>query len=57
MDEDLAKIVRNALDEARAAGRDHSGQTEHAVRRVLELRHDMTESDALNAVNLVRSFL
>ena len=57
MDEDLAKIVRNALDEAQAAGRDHSGQTEHAVRRVLELRHDMTESDALNAINLVRSFL
>ncbi len=57
MDEDLAKIVRNALDEAEAAGRDHSGQTEHAVRRVLELRHDMTEADARNAINLVQSFL
>ena len=57
MDEDLAKIVRNALDEAEAAGRDHGGQTEHAVRRVLALRHDMTETDARNAVNLVRSFL
>jgi hypothetical protein len=57
MDEDLAKIVRQALDEAKAAGRDHGGQNEHAVARVLELRHDLSASDALNAVNLVRSFL
>ena len=34
-----------------------TAQTDYAVRRVLELRHDMTASDALNAVNLVRSFL
>jgi hypothetical protein len=34
-----------------------NAQTDYAVRRVLELRHDMTASDALNAVNLVRSFL
>ncbi len=34
-----------------------TAQTEYAVKKVLELRHDMTASDALNAVNLVRSFL
>jgi len=57
MDEDLAKIIRRALDEAKAAGRDDNAQTEYAVKKVLELRHDMTASDALNAINLVRSFL
>ena len=57
MDKDLVKIVQQALDEAKAAGCDHGGQTEYAVAKVLELRHDMTASDALNAVNLVRSFL
>ncbi len=57
MDEDLASIIRKALDEAKAAGRDHTGQTERAVRNVLELRPDMTSTDALNAINLVRSFL
>ncbi len=57
MDEDLANIIRRALDEAKAAGRDHTAQTIYAVKKVLELRHDMTASDALNAINLVRSFL
>ena len=57
MDEDLAKIIRRVLDEAKATGRDHTAQTEYAVKKVLELRHDMTASDALNAINLVRSFL
>ena len=57
MDEDLANIIRRVLDEAKAAGRDDTGQTEHAVRKVRELRPDMTPTDALNAINLVRSFL
>ncbi len=57
MDEDLANIIRTALDEAKAAGRDDSGQAEHAMRKVLELRPDMTDTDARNAINLVRSFL
>ncbi len=57
MDEDLANIIRTALDEAKTAGRDDSSQTEHAVRKVLELRHDMTDTDVRNAINLVRSFL
>ncbi len=57
MDEDLANIIRQALTEGRAAGRDDTGQTEHAVRKLRELRPDMTATDALNAINLVRSFL
>lgn len=57
MDEDLANIIRTALDEAKTAGRDDTGQTEHATKRVLELRHDMTDTDIRNAINLVRSFL
>ncbi len=57
MDEDLANIIRTALDEAKTAGRDDSGQTEYAVRKVLDLRHDMTDTDVRNAINLVRSFL
>ncbi len=57
MDEDLANIIRKALDEAKATGRDDTGQTEQAVRKVRELRPDMTATDALNAINLVRSFL
>ncbi len=57
MDEDLANIIRTALDEAKTAGRDDTGQTEYAVRKVLELRHNMTDTDVRNAINLVRSFL
>ncbi len=57
MDEELANIIRRALDEAKATGRDDTGQTEHALRIVRELRPDMTGTDALNAINLVRSFL
>ncbi len=57
MDEDLANITRRALDEAKTAGRDDSGQTEYAVRKVLDLRPDMTDRDVRNAINLVRSFL
>ncbi len=57
MDEDLANIIRTALDEAKTAGRDDSGQTEYAMRKALELRPDMTDTDVRNAINLVWSFL
>ncbi len=40
--------------EARAAGKDYLSQTEEAVRTVRQARPDMTASDALVAVNLVR---
>ncbi len=43
-----------ALADAQAAGKDHLGQTELAVQAVQRVRPDMTASDALAAVNLVR---
>ena len=54
MDPDLENVIRQALADAEVAGRDHVGQTGHAVRAVLQARPDMTASEALAAVNLVR---
>ena len=54
MDPDLENVIRQALADARAAGRDHLGQTELAVQMVLQARPDMTASDALTAVDRVR---
>ena len=54
MDPDLENVVRQALADARAAGRDHLTQTEMAVRAVLQARTDMTASEALTAVELLR---
>ncbi len=54
MDPDLDNVIRQALGDALAAGKDHLSQTEEAVRTVRQARPDMTASDALVAVNLVR---
>ena len=54
MDADLETVIRQALADARAAGRDHLTQTELAVRAVLKARPDMTASEALTAAELVR---
>ncbi len=54
MDPDLENVIRQALADAEAAGKDYQGQTETAVRAVLQARPDMTASDALVAVNSVR---
>ena len=54
MDKSIERIIRRVLEEARAKGRDHLTQTELAVRAVLEARPDMTASDALAAVEMVR---
>ncbi len=54
MDPDLENVIRQTLGDAQAAGKDHLSQTELAVRAVLRARPDMTASDALAAVNLVR---
>ncbi len=53
-DEYLERIIRRVLQEARGKGRDHLTQTELAVRAVCQARSDMTASDALAAVNMVR---
>ncbi len=54
MDPDLENVIRQALGDALAAGKDHLSKTELAVRAVQRARPDMTASDALTAVNLVR---
>ncbi len=54
MDRDLENVIRQALEDAQAAGKDHLSQTELAVRAVQRARPDMTASDALAAVNLMR---
>ena len=52
--EDLIRLVRRAIQEARDAGRDYLGQGEFAVRAVLRVRPDMTATDAVRAVDLIR---
>ncbi len=54
MDRDLENVIRQAIADAQAAGRDYLAQTELAVRAVRQVRPDMTASDALTAVNIVR---
>ena len=54
MDMDLENVIRQALEDAQAAGKDHMGQTVLAVQVVQRARPDMTASDALAAVNMVR---
>ncbi len=54
MDPDLDTVIRHALDDARAAGKDHLTQTEEAVRAVLKVRPDMTVSEASRKVEVVR---
>ncbi len=54
MDPDLENVIRQALADAQTAGGDHLAQTEHAVRAVQQVCPDMTASDALTAVNLIR---
>ncbi len=54
MDPDLENVIRQALEDAQAAGKDHMDQTWLAIQAVQRARPDMTASDALAAVNLVR---
>ncbi len=56
MDPDLENVIRQALADAKVAGKDYLSlsQAQEAVRAVQQARPDMTASDALAAVNLVR---
>ena len=54
VDPDLDTVIRQALADAQAAGRDYLTQTELAVRAVLQVRLDMTASNALTVAELVR---
>ncbi len=49
----VENVIRQALGDALASGKDYLSQTELAVQAVLQVRPDMTASDALTAVNLV----
>ncbi len=51
---DLENVIRQALGDALAAGKDCRSQTKLAIEAVLEARPDMTVSEALTAVNMVR---
>ncbi len=51
IDNDLIRIIAQALADARERGLEDVDQTGHAVRAVLAARPDMTASDALQAVN------
>ncbi len=50
MDAGLENIIRRALADARADGRDHLTQTEEAVRAGREVRPDLTASEILATV-------
>ena len=50
MDAGLENVIRRALEDARAAGRDHLTQTEEAVRAGREARPDLTASEILATV-------
>ena len=54
MDPDLENVIRQALGDALAVGRDYTGQTELAIEAVQRARPDMTVSDAMVAVHLVQ---
>ena len=51
---DLERVIRQALEDALAVGRDHTGQTELAIEAVQRARPDMTAAAALAAVNLMQ---
>ncbi len=54
MDPDLENVIRQALEDAQAAGKDHISQTWLSVQAVQRARPDMYASEALAAVNMVR---
>ena len=55
MDESLERIIRQALEEARAKGRDFLKQTELAVRAAQVIRPDLMASEILAAVRLMQN--
>ncbi len=54
MEPDLENVIRQALGDALAAGKDHMVQTMLAVQAVQQARPDMTAADALAAVKLMQ---
>ena len=54
MDKSIERIIRRTLEDARAKGWDHLTQTEEAVRAAREARSELTASEILAAVEMVR---
>ena len=54
MDPELDNIIRQALADDQAAGRDYLGQTEDGIQAVRPARPGMTILGALREVNRVR---
>jgi hypothetical protein len=54
MDESLEQAIRKALEEAQAAGADYITLTGLGVRAAIEVDPELTASDALAWVKLVR---
>ncbi len=54
MNHDRENVIRQALANAQAAGRDYVAQTEEAIRVVRQIRPDLTASEALMAVESMR---
>ncbi len=54
MEPDLDNVIRQALEDAQAAGKAHMSQSVLAVQAVQRARPDMTAFDALAAINLLR---
>lgn len=54
MERHLERIIRRALGEARAAGLDYPGQTNRAIRDIRRSRPDLTDAEAIEAIDRVR---
>jgi hypothetical protein len=48
--DDVHGIIARAVEVARAAGRDYIGQCQSAAEAIVAVRHDVSLSEALNAV-------
>ena len=54
MHSDLVALIRRSIEDARARGRDYAGQNNFAVRWVLEVRPDLSTTEAMAAVDAER---
>jgi hypothetical protein len=53
--QDLANVIRQAIADAWSEGLDHTGQTNAAIRKVMEVRRDIGSSEALVLVERVQA--
>ena len=53
--QDLANVIRQAIADAWSEGLDHTGQTNAAICKVMEVRRDIGSSEALVLVERVQA--